>query len=644
VLQRLIVLVGHSERFATVGAGGVLRAFATGLRFDLVSLGQFAVPLVLLMSAAPTAWLSRQWFRRGISGLAATLLAVVTFALVADFYFFREFDERLNHKALMYLDQPYTYRVIWRSYPVVPALLVTLLVLAGAAWGFGRLTFRKSVTDFNAVGRGAWAATQIALLILIIRGSVGPKALNTGPAYFSNSPTLAQLTLNPLYTLREAAFSMTLRAEDLAARLPLLPEDDALRRAAELIVRPDDKPLGDADNPLRRVTDSERPQQNYNVVLVVLESLSWQYIGALGGDARLTPNLNKLIENGVSMDRCFAVGDRTTRGFSGIVSAYPDLPGRSVTTRIEATNNFLTIGNVLEDRGYQTMFVYAGQPMYDHRQSFLRSNGYNKLVFENEFNTRTFRTDLGWCDEDLFTEAIDQCNAAGDKPFLATLLTLSFHRPFEIPPGRITPITDKRKKFVDQLNAVHYTDWAIGQFMERAKKAKWFENTLFVFVADHTGGFLEHPLNVASNRVPFLLYGPKIVGQPRRVNAVCSQTDVIPTILSFLGGSYAHTFFGSSVLDRPPESGGALMLLNEQLSYVAGDGAVVTVPFNGQPQLFDHRMPGKLVPVEALTDALRARRDALARDAVALLQTANILFERGAYTARPLPRSAPASP
>jgi phosphoglycerol transferase MdoB-like AlkP superfamily enzyme len=219
----------------------------------------------------------------------------------------------------------------------------------------------------------------------------------------------------------------------------------------------------------------------------------------------------------------------------------------------------------------------------------------------------------------------------GDKPFLGTLLTLSFHRPFEIPQGRITPVKDKRKKFLDQMNAVHYTDWALGQFMERARKTKWFDNTLFVFVADHTGGFLEHPLNVASNRVPFVLYGPKIVGPARRVDTVCSQTDVIPTIMSALGGSYAHCFFGSSVLDRPPGAGGALMLMNEQLSYVAGDGAVVTVPFNGEPQLFRHEMPGRLQPVEANDNASRARRAELARHAIALLQTANIVFERGAH-------------
>ena len=631
-VQRLAVLWGHDERLADVGAGELARSFAVGLRFDAVVAATVTLPFLLILSFAPPGWLTCKWFRRGVSTLAAALLAAVTFAGVADFYFFREFDERLNHKALVYLDQPYTYKVIWHQYPVIPAVLGTAAVLGVVAWGFGRLAFRRQPQDFRLTGRLVWPALAAVLLAVAIRGTLGPKAINAGPAYFGNSPTLAQLTLNPLYTLREAALSMTYRREDLSDHLPLLPEAEAVELAARLIVPPGDRPLGDPANPLRRVTDTGKPRQDYNVVLVVLESMSWHYVGAMGGDARLTPNLSALIDDGVFMERCFAVGDRTTRGFAGIVAAHPDLPGRSVTTRIEATGNFFTFGRALRDRGYLTMFIYAGQPMYDHRQSFLRSNGYERMVFEKEFDSRTFRTDLGWCDEDLFNEALRQFDSvSGDRPFHATLLTLSFHRPYEIPPGRVAPV-DPTFRQARQLDSVRYTDWAIGNFLAQARQRPWFDRTLFVFVADHSGGFAEYPVDAADYRVPFLMYAPAILGAPKRVDQVCSQTDVIPTVMSVLGGEYEHCSFGSDVLSRAPESGMALMQRSSgELSLMGHDGSVVVIPFGGEPRLFRHANPGTLAPADSADPANQSTRQELSRRAVALLQTANLVFDRGAH-------------
>ena len=119
------------------------------------------------------------------------------------------------------------------------------------------------------------------------------------------------------------------------------------------------------------MTDTGRAQKDYNVVLVVLEGVGWQYVGAMGGQKGLTPNLDALAADGILMDHCFAIGSRTNRRFAGIVCGYPDLPGKSITTRIESEGNFLTLGSLLRRRDYETMFIYAGQPMDDHRQSFL---------------------------------------------------------------------------------------------------------------------------------------------------------------------------------------------------------------------------------------------------------------------------------
>jgi arylsulfatase A-like enzyme len=169
-----------------------------------------------------------------------------------------------------------------------------------------------------------------------------------------------------------------------------------------------------------------------------------------------------------------------------------------------------------------------------------------------------------------------------------------------------------------------------------------------VFVADHSGGFLEGAMDPSDHRVPFLMFGPKILPGPRRVGAVCSQTDVVPTVMSVLGGSYEHCFFGSSVLGRDAGDGFALVQrpAGGELSFIDHDGVGMTIPFGGEARMFRHEMPGRIVDVEAASGGMSARRAALVKKAVAMLQTASIVFERGAHNVpdvSPQPRVAATS-
>ncbi|MEN8261683.1 MAG: LTA synthase family protein, partial [Pseudomonadota bacterium] len=582
----------------------------------------------------PAAFRWRRWCRNVVAGYSALALTTVFILCVVDFYFFQEFGERLNHKAVHYLQYGYVFRIVLDQFPVIPASLAAgavawLFYRASRHWGASEE--EETVADWRAV---LGTLLTGASLVLSIRGSVGPKPINTGPAYFNASVPLTQLALNGGFTLRETLISLFEKQEDLGKYYSLSSAEKALKITREVLAGPRDRFLNDPANPLRRITDSGIRQDNYNVVLVILESLSWPYIGAMGGDPDLTPNLSAIAEQGFLFDRCFAVGKRTTRGFSGIVAGFPDLPGDSVTTRSQSEEGFLTLGTVLQRRGYETMFIYGGQPYYDHRQAFLGRNGYGRFVFEDEFVSRTYRTHLGWSDEDLFNTAHAVFSSAETgRPFFATLLTLSFHRPYGIPEGRVTA-TDSTRRFSGQIDAIRYVDWSIGRFMEKARQSEYFESTIFVFVADHMGGFKEDPSTIASFRIPFIIYAPAILGREgKRISTVCSQTDVAPTIMALLGGRYEHSFFGSSVIDRPPERSMALVQSSDlDLYLVDGEANIVSIPpYHAPRHLFRYRAPDKLIPVNQSVPENRALAHDLSRKAVGILQTAEILFRRGSY-------------
>ena len=628
--ERIIIRLLLPEFFIDSKSSQFFIAMLIGMRFDMVIAATLACPLIALIPAGPQ--LGKPRFQKFISALIALFASVVIFSCIADFYFFKQFGERLNHKAIVYLDSDYVYKIIWNDYPILTIAFVCFL---------SSLLLYKALSRFLAsrIARTAIPALSIVEVILIpaimitltvggIRGSLGPKAINSGPAYFSSSASIAQLTLNGLFTFREAVLSLKFREEHLDTHYTLLSPEQAAKNAVALISRPGDTFCETASNPLRRITDTGIARNDYNVVLVVLESLSWHYIGSMGANPGYTPNLDKLISQGIFMNECFAVGNRTTRGFGAIVSGYPDLPGKSVTTRPQAEGTFLTLGSILKSRGYETMFIYGGQPWYDHRQAFLGSNGYTRMVFKNDFASRTFKAKLGYCDEDLYNQAHIEFQKCKDKPFFSTLLTLTFHKDYEIPAGKITP-EPASTPFHDQIDAIRYTDWAIGRFIEQASTAPYFKKTIFVFVADHMGGFRENPNTAASYRVPFLVYAPGIV-QPARIEGICSQLDVAPTIMNLLGGSYEHCFFSSSVLERKPDSGFAWLLNGQQLIFINGLRQGVVISPGDHSAFFTFSLPGELGQLNSDIPTAKLRQMPLS-----ILQVASEIFENSAYNLRP---------
>ncbi len=636
-LERLAILLAMPERFDAVGAGSLLRGFLTGLRFDAVIACILVAPALVGLLPAPPGLLAKRGFQWVLSAYGGLAVALVFLACVADFFFFQEFGHRLDHKVLTYSGYDYVRLIIVDQFPLVPAVAATVVVFLVGMAGIRRFGFGRERPGGSLLDGFLWSGLIVCLVGLGIRGSVGRKAINSGPAYFSSSPALAQLALNGCFTLREAIITLAWRTAAPAEYYEVPPDDEAFRIARRTVAGTHDRFVDDPQNPLRRVTVTGRPRQDHNVVVVILEGFGWRYIGALGGVPGLTPNLDELAEHGILMDRCFAVGGRTTRGVCGIVSGFPDLLGDSVSTRSTTVGSFLTLGSVLGRRGYQTLFVYGGQPHYDHRQSFLVSNGYDRFISGAELPSRTFRTHMGWCDGDLF-RSTDAILRETDKPFLATLLTLSFHRPYEIPPGEFDGGEAANDLQAKQRNVVRYVDWAVGRFIDEARTASYFDNTLFVFVADSPGGYLSPEQRPEDFRVPFLIYAPGILGmQGQRISTVCSQTDVAPTILSLLGGSYEHCFFGSDVLQRDPPDGFALIQAGHNLLYfVDGQGRVeILMPFARQAHLFQMEAPDGLVPIEAAE-----QNRALRRKATGILQAAYLLYQRGAYRLRQEP-SAP---
>lgn len=303
--------------------------------------------------------------------------------------------------------------------------------------------------------------------------------------------------------------------------------------------------------------------------------MSIHFLGAFTDPRGLTPSIDAVAEDGLLFARCFATGTRTTRGMEALTLSIPPTPGRSIIHR-RGNADLFSLGSVLRDRGYDTVFFYGGYSYFDNMKEFFSSNDY-RVVDRNsvEPDDVTFATAWGACDEDLYRWTIreaDRIHATG-SPFHFFAMTTSNHRPYTYPEGRIDIPSG-----ISREGAVKYSDFAIGEFFREARTRPWFDNTLFVIVADHSASSAgKDELEVKRYRVPLILYAPGLI-EPGTVLTQCSQIDVAPTVLALLGMSYDSLFFGRNVLDLKPRQGRAYVGNYQKLGQLRQKHVVVLRP------------------------------------------------------------------
>jgi phosphoglycerol transferase MdoB-like AlkP superfamily enzyme len=225
-------------------------------------------------------------------------------------------------------------------------------------------------------------------------------------------------------------------------------------------------------------------------------------------------------------------------------------------------------------------------------RAYAVNNGWDRFIEQKDFEKPTFTTIWGVCDEDLYARGIEECrklNQTG-KPFFTTMLTVSNHKPYLYPRGRI--LDDPEKPKPSRNKAVKYTDWALGQFFQAAKKEAFWTNTIFVVVADHGArvyGAQEVP--IFSYEIPLVILGPAVVKEPKRIETLGNSLDVAPTLLGLLGRPYETMFFGRDILNDSPEYAHALLNHNRSVGIYADARMVIlslqksAIYYEGDPKL-----------------------------------------------------------
>nr|WP_233454681.1 LTA synthase family protein [Hymenobacter negativus] len=268
-----------------------------------------------------------------------------------------------------------------------------------------------------------------------------------------------------------------------------------------------------------------------NVLFIILESFTSKFVGSVGGEKGVTPNLDSLARTGILFNNIFAAGDRSQKGLVSLLSGYPNQPTTSIIKFPRKTEHLPHLGRSLAAVGYRSHYYYGGELAFANMRSYLQAGGYEKFTERADFAAADQNSKWGAHDGVLFDRILGDLRQQ-PEPFFVTAFTLSSHEPFEVPMKPHFPGTDEVALF---RNSVYYTDYTLGKFLQEAKKQPWYAHTLLVLVADHGH---QQPGNSSNQspdkfRIPLLLAGGALRPEARGrvVNSLGSQTDVAATLL-----------------------------------------------------------------------------------------------------------------
>ena len=527
-------------------------------------LPEIGIAFVSLKTIFFAALLFTKKYRKQIR-LALFSLTIFLFVLfiiqnaVSEFFFWNEFGVRYNFIAVDYL--VYTNAVIgniMESYPVVP-LFASVGILSFAAT---YIIIKKSKSYLEDLPNFSNKLKIIGVQLLLLVSTL--LILPTITSQQNSSNVFAnELQSNGLQKFYKAFTNSEL---DYFEFYETLPEEELAK--FEAIINMNYK------NNTNNIT-SEGTEIKKNVVLITVESLSEEFMKHYGNQNNITPFLDQLAEESLFFTNLYATGNRTVRGLEAVTLCLPPTPGESVVKRKDNKNKFTT-ASVFNSKGYTSKFLYGGDAYFDNMQDFFGGNGYD-IVDKSSLkpNEISFSNIWGVCDEDMAKKAIQVMNeeAKTGKPFFNHWMTVSNHRPFTYPEGKIS-ISGTAKS---REGGVMYTDYALKQFFEMAKKQAWFKNTVFVIVADHcasSSGKTELPMD--KYRIPAFIYAPGFI-QPQKIDKLVSQIDVMPTVLGILNFKYQSKFFGKDVL-KTNYIPRAFIATYQDLGYIKDDVLTIISP------------------------------------------------------------------
>lgn len=575
-----VVFFFWSFEFIDFSIINLFKVLFTGLFFDLGVISYFLLPYLLYLLLLPNKFVGTK-FDKSITYIAYFVgLIIFTFSFLAEFTFWDEFKCRFNFIAVDYLI--YTFEVvqnIHQSYPLYILLPSVILVVCL----FIYLTAKQGIFN-NTFSSTLLLKTKATVLLLVLAVSTFFTLFITNKnAEWSLNRYENELSKSGIYS-----FFAAFRNNELSYTEFYITQDlnTSLTTVRNLTIADNEVFTSDSLYSLKRTVKNEGIELKPNVIFICIESFSADFMKRFGNPYGITPFLDSLSSKSLLFTNLFATGTRTVRGMEAITLCVPPSPGRSIVKRKNNTGLF-NIGTVFKQKNYKNVFFYGGDGYFDNMNQFFGGNGFDIVdrgrgyVMGDDFKSKRtniddnevqFENAWGVCDEDIFNKVLKEADKdfMNNQPFFNFVMTTSNHKPYTYPEGRID-IPSKNGRD----GAVKYTDYAIGNFIEKAKNKPWFKNTVFVIMSDHCASSAgKQELDVAKYHIPAFIYNLPNV-DVKEINTLCSQIDLFPTLFGYLNWSYTTQLFGRDINKMNPENERTFIGNYRKMGYLKEDKLMV---------------------------------------------------------------------
>jgi len=528
----------------------IIKSFLVGIGFDARISSMMVLPAFVWSLLPIIGWQYRKWTIKIVVFLTAMIYSIFMFLALSEVEFYKEFQDRYNTLATHYiLDDPITViKMLWNGYPVIIYTIIWAVIVIILGWAILQTVKSRLPNQFSwkkyFFRLGGWSVVLIPLLVFGVRGTArGGPPLRWGDAYFSKYTFANHLALNGIFMLGKTMFRKKHGKKDKIWRKAMNIQK-ALEIARKMVLLPGDKLI---------------KSNKYNA----------------------TPEFDKLVKRGILFDRFFSQGTHTHQGMFATICSVPNTPGHEFIMQTEdGRQTFTSFISILKQYGFSTVYVYNGSFNWDNQHGFFRNQGMDKFLGATDFkNPKFIDPTWGVSDEKMFNRSLIEIDEMTKKgPAFAFLQTLSNHAPYDLPPpapfsGIVGP-----ESLSKRLQGIRYTDWAMGNFFEKAKKKKWFKNTLFIILGDHSFAYLQPDtlMDITIQHIPLFFYYPRDESHAGEVrHTVGSQIDILPTAIGLLDISPTNQCWGRDLFRLPPGDKGWAVIKptgsSQVASYISGN-------------------------------------------------------------------------
>ena len=561
-LLRVIFICVHHE--AGMRFMDILKALGIGVIID--SSVMSCCVIVCFLLGILVAFLNEKAGKRVLTiGLTTAFLSVAALNVV-DVFYYGYYNTRLSYNLVrLFGENPWeNFVMIWKSFPLL-WIIIGCIVAIVLIWLLVERLFRE-VQMRQQVGRTIPA-------VLLTFGVLS--FLYYGPPFwrlttFSSEVMLNQAASNGAYTLVKSYSVIHRTHGDMFPFEDQEVKEDMAKNLA-FICSKEETLVSPMAPTLRKFNEPNILETPKNIVIIIGESFSATLTGVVGQDERsYSPYFDSICKEGMLFTHCFSNGPRTQHGIVSVMSGFPSVIGSSLIRRRES-NAFFTIADAVRQEGYETYFIHGGNLDYDDMRDYLRQGNFQHIYGVEDFDTWRFKNDWGVCDEDLFDFAYQKIKEA-KQPHLTVILTMSNHLPYDIS-EEFAKSHPEVAGFQDMKASYYYADYAFGTFMDRLKTLPDYENTLVLRTADHGEVYSQEDRPFRMFHIPALLLNGSRCDTV--FDAVCSQMDFVPTLLSEIGYKGAFPCIGRNLFAKDYQPF-ATMNNYDNLHFWMENGKVVT--------------------------------------------------------------------